>query len=72
MQVAVTRGLHKFPEYAFDAADACLNMSVDVRRAVLASKSFVIPKINMTDRLPAAVGQSVNADDQSAQTAVSA
>jgi len=72
MQIAVTRGLHKFPEYAYDAADACLHMSIDARRAVLASKAFVIPKVNMTDRLPMAVGQSVNADDQTVQSAVRA
>lgn len=67
MQIAVTRGLHKFPEYAFDAADACINMSVDARRAVLASKAFVIPKINTTDRLPDAAPVSVGADDASSQ-----
>jgi len=67
MQVATARGLHKYPEYAFDAADACLSMSIDARRAVMASKAFVIPKVNTTDRLPTPVGQSVGADDTTAQ-----
>lgn len=52
MQVATARGLHKYPEYCFDAADACLNMSIDARRAVLASKAYVVPRVNTTDKLP--------------------
>jgi len=51
MQVATARGLHKYPEFAFDAADACLHMSLEARRAVLASKSYVLPKANTTDSL---------------------
>lgn len=67
MQVATSRGLHKYPEYAFDAADACLHISLEARRAVLASKALVIPKINTTDRASVVVGQSVGADDTSSQ-----
>lgn len=67
MQIAVARGLHKYPEYAFDSADACLHMSIEARRAVMASKAFVLPKVNTTDRLPDVVGQSVRADDTSTQ-----
>jgi hypothetical protein len=63
MQVATARGLHKYPEYCFDAADACLNMSIDARRAVMASKAFVIPKINTTDRLPDLAGPAMAAGD---------
>lgn len=69
MQVAVARGLHKFPEYAFDAADACKDISVDARRAIMASKAFVIPRVNTTDRLPTQALQSVGADDHSQQFA---
>lgn len=58
MQVATERGLHKYPEYAFDAADACLNMSIEARRAVMASKAFVLPRVNATDSMPKAAEQS--------------
>jgi hypothetical protein len=54
MQVAAERGMHKFPEYAFDAADACLTISMDVRRAIMASKNVVLPRVNMTDQVPVA------------------
>jgi len=67
MQVATARGLHKYPEFAFDAADACLHMSLEVRRAVLASKALVLPKVNTTDRVSVVPGQSVLADDASSQ-----
>jgi hypothetical protein len=50
MQIAATRGLHKYPELAFDAADACTNISLDARRALQTSKSIVIPAYNATDR----------------------
>jgi len=63
MQVATSRGLHKYPEYAFDAADACLQMSLEARRAVLASKALVLPKMNTTDRMSGSTGHSIFADD---------
>jgi len=63
MQVAVARGMHKFPEYAFDSADACVHMSIDARRAVLASKAFVIPRVNNVDRMPASVPGGAQTDD---------
>jgi len=50
MQIAAARGLHKYPELAFDAADACSNISLDARRALQTSKSIVIPLYNATDR----------------------
>jgi len=62
MQVATARGLHKFPEYAFDAADACLHMSLEARRAVLASKAFVLPKVNTTDAMDGLPGQGIFSD----------
>jgi len=65
MQVATARGLHKYPEYCFDAADACLNMSIDARRAVMASKAFVIPRVNTTDRIPDLAGASAAAGEAS-------
>jgi len=63
MQVAAARGLHKYPELAFDAADACNNISLDARRALLASKALVIPEVNETDRAFPRVGGSMRADD---------
>jgi hypothetical protein len=50
MQVAAARGLHKYPELAFDAADACTEISLEARRALQTSKSIVIPQYNNTDR----------------------
>lgn len=63
MQVAAARGLHKYPELAFDAADACNHISLDARRALQASKAMVIPGVNDTDRAFQRVGNSVRADD---------
>jgi len=62
IQVATERGLHKYPEYAFDAADACLQISVEARRAVMASKAFVLPRVNTTDGMPVPVAQSFAKD----------
>jgi len=56
MQVAAARGLHKYPELAFDAADACCGISLDARRALLASKALVLPDNNTTDRPFVGVG----------------
>jgi len=63
IQVATERGLHKYPEYAFDAADGCLHISVEARRAVMASKAFVLPRVNTTDGMPVSVGQSFTAGE---------
>jgi len=63
MQVAAARGLHKYPELAFDAADACCNISLDARRALMASKALVIPDNNFTDRPFAGVGGKVRTAD---------
>jgi len=60
MQVAAERGMHKFPEYAFDAADACLVISMDVRRAIMASKNVVLPRVNRTDQIPNSARESVS------------
>jgi len=42
MQVAAERGLHKYPYLAHDSADACLFLSLEERRAVMASKRHVL------------------------------
>jgi len=42
MQVATERGLHKYPYLAHDSADACLTLSLEERRAVIASKRHVL------------------------------
>lgn len=42
LQVAAERGLHKFPYLAHDSADACLTLSLEERRAVIASKRHVL------------------------------
>jgi hypothetical protein len=41
-QVAAERGLHKYPHLSHDSADACLNLSLEERRAVIASKRHVL------------------------------
>lgn len=63
MQVAAERGLHKYPELAFDAADACTKISSDARRALAASKAHVIPRLNGTDRPFVRVGDEVRTAD---------
>jgi len=42
MQVAIERGLQKYPHLAHDSSDACLSISVEERLAVLSSKRVVI------------------------------
>jgi len=57
IQVAVERGLQKFPYLAHDSSDAC-TLTTDERMAVLASKRLVIPNsLNNADRLPDRVPQ---------------
>jgi len=41
-QVALERGLQKYPHLAFDAADACLNISMEERSALIVSKAHVL------------------------------
>jgi len=51
-QVAIERGLQKYPHLAHDSSDACLNLSFDERLAVIASKRLVIPStVNNVDRV---------------------
>lgn len=57
IQVAVERGLQKFPHLAHDSSEAC-TLSNDERMAVLASKRLVIPNsLNNADKLPDRVPQ---------------
>lgn len=57
-QVAIERGLQKFPHLAHDSSDACLTLSFDERLAVIASKRSVIPStINNVDRVAQRVPQ---------------
>lgn len=42
MQVAHERGLQKYPKFSHDSADACVHMSLEERRAVMASKRMVL------------------------------
>lgn len=56
-QVALARGLHRHPHLCHDSSDACLNLSMDERMAVLASKRLVIPSvINQVDVVHERVG----------------
>lgn len=49
-QVAVTRGLQKYPYLAHDSADACLKLSLEQRRALIASKRHILMTgLNMVD-----------------------
>lgn len=53
-QVAVERGLQKYPHLAHDSSDACVSISMEERLAVMQSKRLVIPTLNQVDALPAA------------------
>lgn len=54
MQVAVERGLQKFPHLAHDSSDAGLLLSVEERVALMASKRLVLPTVvNKADQLHA-------------------
>jgi len=51
MQVALERGLQKFPYLAHDSADACVNINIAERIALSNSKRYVIGStINAVDR----------------------
>lgn len=41
-QVALERGMQKYPHLAFDAADACVEISMEERSALIASKGMVL------------------------------
>lgn len=52
MQVAQERGLQKYPKFAHDSADACIHMSIEERRAVLASKRLtLLGTVNRADMI---------------------
>jgi len=53
-QVAIERGLQKYPHLAHDSSDACVLISMEERLAVNQSKRLVIPAINQVDQLPGA------------------
>lgn len=57
MQVAVARGLQKYPHLIHDSSDAGLNMSIEERAAVLSSKRYVIEAtVNSADAFVGRVG----------------
>jgi len=52
MQVAVERGLQKYPHLAHDSSDAALRISVEERMALMASKRSVLPTVvNNADKI---------------------
>jgi hypothetical protein len=52
VQVAVTRGLQKYPWLAHDSSDAGIRVSMEERFALLASKRLVLPNVeNTVDKL---------------------
>lgn len=53
-QVAIERGLQKFPHLAHDSSDACLSISMEERLAIGQSKRIVMPTVNQVDALPEA------------------
>lgn len=58
-QVAIERGLQKYPHLAHDSSDACTVISFDERLAVMASKRSVIPSsVNQVDVVAERVPQS--------------
>lgn len=51
MQVAIARGLHKYPHLAHDSSDAGLRISLEERFALATSKRLVLPSvINSVDK----------------------
>jgi len=53
-QVAVERGLQRYPHLAHDSSDASVAISMEERIAIMQSKRLVIPTVNQVDALPAA------------------
>lgn len=59
LQVAVERGLQKYPHLAHDSSDAGVRLSVEERVAVMASKRVVLSStVNKADQLAERPGQS--------------
>jgi len=65
-QVALERGLQKYPHLAHDSSDACVRISMEERSALIASKRLVLPSVvnkvdALRDRVPGsgAAGESV-------------
>lgn len=51
-QVALERGLQKYPHLAHDSSDACVSISMEERSALIASKRLVLPSVvNSVDAL---------------------
>jgi len=56
MQVAVERGLQKYPYLAHDSSDAGIRLSVEERKALMASKKVVLESVvNLADNITARV-----------------
>jgi len=61
MQVAVTRGLQKYPFLIHDSSDAGVQLSVEERMALQSSKRYVIASnVNAADSAPGRVGQAAD------------
>jgi len=59
MQVAIERGLQKYPHLAHDSSDACIRLSVEERAALMNSKRSVLESaVNNVDKVNARVGSS--------------
>jgi len=57
MQVAVARGLQKYPHLIHDSSDAGVELSIEERMALQASKRYVIASVvNAADSVPGRVG----------------
>lgn len=60
MQVAVARGLQKYPHLVHDSSDAGVELSIEERMALQASKKYVIAStVNAADTAPGRVGKAV-------------
>lgn len=58
VQVAVARGLQKYPHLIHDSSDAAVGLSIEERVALQASKRIVIQStVNAADAVPGRVGQ---------------
>lgn len=59
MQVAIERGLQKYPHLAHDSSDACIRLSVEERAALMNSKRSVLEStVNNVDKINARVSSS--------------
>lgn len=67
MQVAVERGLQKFPHLAHDSSDACLRIGVEARTALMASKRSILEGgVNKADGVRTRVNEKVSTGQVSA------